>query len=557
MIAPARARRAASTRLTRGVPGAAWDGLDDSSAARAARGSRAPLPLDADPRGRRGCEGARRRVCRPDAAAYGAFVRALGRATRALPDENQGGGVLPRVDRWSFANEPNQPGWLQPQFARRGGITLRRAAVPTARWPPPACRRCAPPGTGATRSCSARRRRSAATRGRCARRPVAPGAFIRTLLCIDRRGAAAGAAAAVRGCARARAARVTRLRAPSLHARRLAAAADRGPSRDGDHDLLVRPPEAAARRRRRAAAGSRRRCRSTTPSTASRPTRPTALFGVSLARQAAYINQSDWIAYRDARVRTVAQYKLADDPAISSFQSGLRFCDAGQAGLRRLPAAALGRRARATRGCASTGQVRPRAPGTSAGSSSRTRRSAPATSDGGDDRRPGAERDLRAHAAPARGPVPAAMGQRALARGIDRRGLSGLLADRDVGDADGAIVLSVPGSTPNMKQAAVALEGCGRFVNSPMSSRLWSTLACGNFALICGIVAPMPTPFRLGAAADRDRPDLARIGQRVVDRARERRLEAAERVLDAADFAAGPEHADEALLAQRRGWRRA
>ena len=34
-------------------------------------------------------------------------------------------------------------------------------------------------------------------------------------------------------------------------------------------------------------------------------------------------------------------------------------------------------------------------------------------------------------------------------------------------------------------------------VNRPMSSRLWSTLACGNFALICGIVAPIPTPFAL------------------------------------------------------------
>jgi len=32
-------------------------------------------------------------------------------------------------------------------------------------------------------------------------------------------------------------------------------------------------------------------------------------------------------------------------------------------------------------------------------------------------------------------------------------------------------------------------------VKRPMSSRLWSTLACGNFALICGIVAPMPTPL--------------------------------------------------------------
>jgi hypothetical protein len=54
---------------------------------------------------------------------------------------------------------------------------------------------------------------------------------------------------------------------------------------------------------------------------------PDLLFGVSPARQAEYINQSDWIAYRNRRIRTVAQYKLVDDTVVSSFQSGLRYFD--------------------------------------------------------------------------------------------------------------------------------------------------------------------------------------------------------------------------------------
>jgi len=54
---------------------------------------------------------------------------------------------------------------------------------------------------------------------------------------------------------------------------------------------------------------------------------PDFLFGVPLARQAEYLNRSDWIAWRDPRVRTVAQYQLDDDPVVSSFQSGLRFWD--------------------------------------------------------------------------------------------------------------------------------------------------------------------------------------------------------------------------------------
>jgi hypothetical protein len=54
---------------------------------------------------------------------------------------------------------------------------------------------------------------------------------------------------------------------------------------------------------------------------------PDRIFGVRVARQAGYINQSDWMAYRDPRVRAVAQYKLHDEAALSSFQSGLRFVD--------------------------------------------------------------------------------------------------------------------------------------------------------------------------------------------------------------------------------------
>jgi hypothetical protein len=52
----------------------------------------------------------------PDARAFGKFVRAVGRRyTGAYRDEN-GGGKLPAVRFWSLYNEPNQPGWLTPQF---------------------------------------------------------------------------------------------------------------------------------------------------------------------------------------------------------------------------------------------------------------------------------------------------------------------------------------------------------------------------------------------------------------------------------------------------------
>ena len=39
-------------------------------------------------------------------------------------DENGSRGALPRVRFWSLWNEPNQAGWLSPQWERRGGAIV-------------------------------------------------------------------------------------------------------------------------------------------------------------------------------------------------------------------------------------------------------------------------------------------------------------------------------------------------------------------------------------------------------------------------------------------------
>ncbi len=57
---------------------------------------------------------------------------------------------------------------------------------------------------------------------------------------------------------------------------------------------------------------------------------PDQLFGVTSAQQAEYINQSDWIAYNNPRVHTVAQYKIVDDQNVpAGFQMGLRLFGSG------------------------------------------------------------------------------------------------------------------------------------------------------------------------------------------------------------------------------------
>ena len=50
------------------------------------------------------------------------FVEAVGRRYNGRTrDENGVKRTLPRVSRWSIWNEPNQPGWLTPQYERRDG----------------------------------------------------------------------------------------------------------------------------------------------------------------------------------------------------------------------------------------------------------------------------------------------------------------------------------------------------------------------------------------------------------------------------------------------------
>src|SRR5205823_4089279 len=105
-------------------------------------------------------------------------------------DENQGGGVLPRVSRWSIWNEPNQGGWLQPQSISSGGRavpaspaiyrTVVRAAVAGLRASGHAhddilLGETAPIGRAT---------------GPASSRPLPPGDFLRDTLCIDGRGRA-------------------------------------------------------------------------------------------------------------------------------------------------------------------------------------------------------------------------------------------------------------------------------------------------------------------------------------------------------------------------------
>src|SRR3954451_3093184 len=140
---------------------------------------------------------------RPNATKFGWFVQALGtRYSGAYHDEDTGGSVLPRVSFWGLWNEPNQAGWLAPQweFSR----TLRRN-IPSAPIQyrqlfyagRKALDRTGPGGDltllGETPP------RGSSRQGR--RSPLRPKKFLRELLCVTATGRRlTGRGAAARGC---------------------------------------------------------------------------------------------------------------------------------------------------------------------------------------------------------------------------------------------------------------------------------------------------------------------------------------------------------------------
>ena len=346
----------------RAYPPALWDPYDDLVRGTSARGLGLILsPSTPAPAWASRCRQGKRATCKPDPKAYRTFVTALGRRySGAYADENQGGGVLPRVTRWSLLNEPNQPSWLTPQYERRRGRLVATAAV--------LYRQLAVAGIAALRASGHGRDQIllgetspvGRTTGPLARRPIPPLEFLRKLFCLRRGG--------------------KRLRGPEgrRHAcgrpRRLAVAGfahhpyQRGGSRPpaeppqtageitiATSSRLFRVLDQAARARR-----IPRRLPAFYTEYGFQTNPPDRLFGVRPALQAASINQSDWIAYRDPRVRAVAQYKLVDEAVLASFQSGLRFLD-GRAkpayGAYRLPIWVSGRGAR--RSLRVYGQLRP------------------------------------------------------------------------------------------------------------------------------------------------------------------------------------------------------
>ncbi|HEX8054512.1 MAG TPA: hypothetical protein VF517_16105 [Thermoleophilaceae bacterium] len=336
-------------------PAANWSALDGLVQGAAARGigilmtATGPAPAWASPCGDR-------RTCDPNRDEFKAFVTALGRrysgsytvggsaasggggGTLPLPKTNtdldaivaqangeqpiqaaQAGTALPRVARWSIWNEPNQGSWLTPQYTGSSKKPVPASARIYRGLLYAAMDALAASGHGSDQVMIGETAPLGRTGGALATRHRSPLAFYRDLLCINSRGSAISTSSL--GC------KGTFRRVPAAVAHHpYARAAIGSPTSKAGRDDL---PLASIRNLYRVLdqGAKRKRIGKSAPVFLTEygiQTKPPDRFGVSFGTQARYINQADWMAYRDGRIRSVSQYELVDPADPDTFNTGLR-----------------------------------------------------------------------------------------------------------------------------------------------------------------------------------------------------------------------------------------
>jgi hypothetical protein len=301
----------------------------------------------------------------PSATEFGQFVQAVatrysGTFVAPIPTEDTGApgpaGDLPRVSYWSIWNEPNQAGWLTPQLVTGSGgqliersPTLYRQLVDAAYTAlvntghasdTILIGETAPEGLTAKglKPCSVHTGPSLCTGS------IKPLHFIRQLYCLDDSyHPLTGSAAAARGCPTTAAGRASfATDNPALfqatgwahHPYSLIFAPSVKPADPEDVSIANLPVLSSALQRIFAVYDH--------PSVGGLPlyltefgfqSNPPSILGVTPRQQAAYLNESDFIAYSDPEVRTLAQFLLRDDNTSASsaaqinstFQTGLEY----------------------------------------------------------------------------------------------------------------------------------------------------------------------------------------------------------------------------------------
>ncbi|MEA2478718.1 MAG: polysaccharide biosynthesis protein PslG [Thermoleophilaceae bacterium] len=256
--------------------------------------------------------------CKPSAKEYQAFFTAVAkRYTGKYSDENQGGGKLPKVSRFSIWNEPNIKGWIYPTSQN---AKLYRDLV----------------YAGVAGAAKGGQKRAQLYLGETA--PLNNSLlFIQNLFCIDGKGKSlTGKAATKQGCKSGK--KIKRL-AVTGYAHHPYARGGGPPFKKGKkYDLTL--ADTAKLQNVLTLGGKAGAVKKGLPIYFSEfgvTTKPEDdKFGVSYDDQAEDINRGEQIAYDNKSVRSWVQYELNNDTVIGStpgtdvrFQTGLRYIKDG------------------------------------------------------------------------------------------------------------------------------------------------------------------------------------------------------------------------------------
>lgn len=257
------------------------------------------------------------------------------------PAEPQDTTPLPRVDYWEIWNEPNQAGWLTPQWLPRPGRKTLYPVSPKLYRGLADAMYAALQGTGHggdTILVGATAPKGLNVRG--ITRSIKPMQFIKELYCLDSHAQLLrGSSAADRDCPTGNQVAQFTAAHPVLfhmtgwshHPYELFFAPNRRPT-DPNYVTIANLGQLSDLMRRVFARYGQPQPSGRLPLFLTEfgyQTNPPDRFGVTPARQGAYLDQAEYMAWRNARVRTLSQFLLVDggDPVGLTFQSGLEWID--------------------------------------------------------------------------------------------------------------------------------------------------------------------------------------------------------------------------------------
>lgn len=254
------------------------------------------------------------KVCRPSPKEYQAFFTAVvKRYNGKTRDENQGGGRLPKVDRFSVWNEPNLKGWIQPTSSNasiyRGLVYAAEKGLRAGKQP-----------------------RAKLNIGETA--PLNGSlTFYRQLFCIDAKGKTlTGKNAKKAGCKSGK--RIKRFKATGISHHPYTRGGEPPFKKDGKTDITLK---GYAKLEKVLAQGAKvgavkRGLKTYVTEFGISTDPPSTKFGVKPAVQAREINRSEFTMYNNKSIQSYCQFQLSDDTGIGreagtvvTFQTGLRF----------------------------------------------------------------------------------------------------------------------------------------------------------------------------------------------------------------------------------------